>query len=646
MKARRFIFRALPFFAIGALLSQITAHSPPPEAATTLWFALPTFLIFILFGVAMISLGAKLRTRFLRLSVSGVENGLVDLTLGSVGFYLLAYDLTCAHCFSADHAIFLWAILSCFFAWGIDSIWPIRWFEFAKSKAAKIYLAIPLLIILLRLLEGLELHAHGDAYITYLPAPRMWAVQGNFNQWIHFSQFFLSTSFESCFAWGTALMGLRGGAGLDLTQYFSQWCVGGIALLGILLGTLALCKRLAEKFPVSEIYFPMVAVAAMQIPVLRWTANLAKNDMGVAFWGLSAFYFTLFLAPISPLLAFTAGLIAGSAVIGKLTLSLFAIFLAVYVLIFNPKKFAWFALGGVSGGLPVFLRNYFLTGNPVFPWLPNFFPNSILSQVQVKDALHATASTFNLANLGGYFLELQGQLPLLFILIIVFIFIRNRHEFLRVISVPVSAAILFTFVLRSSTEIRYQNATLVVLAILTTFFTFQMLTILPLPKRMHRYLSPLFAIIIVATANITTFTLFQIGSEKFSPIAKALPSMEGGEAKLWMRRNLKPDDSILLVGDPHVYYLIDYDIREIHQTPDLDDVFSSGDSNASLAAILKSSFRFLCIDTDNAFWESLPEAKALRATMSNTPDSCQVFLSDKAQIWDLRCIRNLASRNR
>ena len=645
MQVRRFFTLSVPFFALGVALSKITEHAPAPEQVTHLWFALPAFLIFVLFALSILSMGAFLRTRISFPKLSGAENGLIDLTLGSVAFYGLAYALTCLGLFSSGNFLFLWAVIAVFFGMGASAVGPALWFDFAKSKMAKFFLAIPLFIIFLRLLEGLEIHLHGDAYITYLPAPRVWAEFGSFQKFLDFSQFFLSTSFESLFAWGTALMNLKGSAGLDLSQYFAQWCVGGIALLGILLGTIALCKRIAEKFPVSEIYFPIVAVSAMQVPTLRWTANLAKNDMGVAFWGLSAFYFTVFLAGISPVLAFVAGAVTGAAVIGKLTLSLFAICLAVYTLLTSPKRFVWFGIGGIAGGLPVFLRNYFLTKNPVFPWLPNLFPATpILSKGQIEGALHPTATSFQWSNLGSYLLELQNQLPLLFVLLLVLIFIRNRETFLKWISVPILASLFFIFAFRPSTEIRYQNASLVILAALTTYFTFQILTLLPLPRKLHKILSPLFVIAIIATANITAFTLFQLGSGKFAPISKRLSSLTGGEAKLWIRENLTPKDSVLLVGDQNVYYLIDHSIREIHQTPSLDDEFTRKNPAEFLTATIASSFDYLRIETDDDFWDTIAKARALFAEMKHQDPACARFSTAKTQVWDLKCIRDRMKR--
>jgi hypothetical protein len=451
-------------FAFGVILKQITQISPSPEESKNLWVALPAFVVFIVFVYSSLSWGSFIR-KFVKVNTeSEIQKTFFDLTIGSVFYYVLSYALTPLGLFSVKASIFLWMILSL----GIAIGEPIRiklqqqfgWFVF-----------IPLLVVIIRLLEGLQFHQHGDAYITYLPAPRIWAETGNFNYFKEYSQFFLSTSFESLFAWGTALMGLTSGRGLDVSQWFSQWCSAGIGVFGLVIGSLAIGEKLAKKFYIKNIWIPFVALMAIQIPVLRWMSNIAKNDLGVAFWGLSGFCFSVLFPQFLPVPIFLVGLIMGAAAIGKLTISILAILIFIPILYSSKSKSIFYVLGGVMGALPVMLRNWILMRNPVYPWLPTIFPDPNLKGSVLLGSEHATTQNFEWSQFEFYLLELYDQVPLIGVFII-FLFLGEKRKVFKKIWLPICSFILFTITLRASTEIRYQGPTLVLIMIFSTYFSF------------------------------------------------------------------------------------------------------------------------------------------------------------------------------
>ena len=635
--------RFAAFMAVGCGFLFITRQAPPPELATSLAFALPSFVVFILFLASILSWGAWVRVQLKLPFFNGTENGFFDLAVGSVGAYLLSYALTPIGLFSTQMNFVLWAILSLGFALGSKNVNPKSWFEFGSHWFERIIGAIPFLVVVLKLIEGLQFHQHGDAYVTYLPAPRSWATLGNFSEYRDFMQYFLSTSWESLFAWGTALMGLRGGAGMDASQWFAQWCTGGIGVLGIVLGSLALCHRLALSFKVDAKWFPLATTLAVQVPVLRWTANLAKHDMGVSFWGLSAFYFSVYLLPISPALAVVAGVITGAAVIGKLTLGILGVFLGISILIQAPKRFLQFAVGGVLGVLPVLMRNLMVTGSPVFPWFPNLFPTPYQSQSMLSGSSHATGAHFSLADAGGYFSEILSNLPLLLALIAAFalLLIKNRtllKTFLSVTWVPVLALIGFTVAFRASTEIRYQNATLVLLAAMGGYFSLYLIR--EFGKSWTEKLNIVFAIVVIATSNITFFTLTQIGSAKFQPISKKLDQIQGtgGSAKLWIRQHLSPKEPIFAVGDSHPYFMMDYRLTESSQSVEFDKLIFGKTPEEAEPLLLHSPFHYLYLASDASFSIYKPTIIAIMKASSKWNQACKLYENPTAQIWDLPCL--------
>jgi hypothetical protein len=211
------------FFLIGYLTQFITRSAPPPEQSQNLWYALPAFIVFILLVTGMFSWGAFFRSLLKKDFYSGAEEGMFDLAVGSVFLYVMAYALTPFGLFSSASNWAMWLLLAVGFYLGSAFLRPKKWFDFGASWLSKTLMILVPMIVLLKLIEGLQFHQHGDSYVTYLAAPRSWGANGNFDAFLNFTQLFLSTSWESLFAWGTALMGFRGGAGLDVSQWFSQW---------------------------------------------------------------------------------------------------------------------------------------------------------------------------------------------------------------------------------------------------------------------------------------------------------------------------------------------------------------------------------------------------------------------------------------
>ena len=641
--------KSLTLLITALFLSNLTLHTPLPEQTQNLWHALPAFFIFCIFVFTLFSWGSLVRISLKLPYFSWSENKLFDLAIGVALFYGMAYLLTLLHLFSSQQHVFLWCLLTLpvYLNFRVLKLSPTHFNEvtnFSTFLKENSWLSIPILIVVIKLIEGLQFPKHGDAYLCYLPGPRIWAVEGSFNPYLHFSQFFLTTSWESLYAWGTALMGLKGGVGLDLTQFFAQWCTGGIAVGGVFLATLSLCQRLSQIFPLSKTWFAFICVSAMQLPSLRWNSNLAKNDFGVAFLGFSAFYFTYFLAPLSNWATLFAGILAGVAVIGKLPLVFFGFSLTLTVFLKSRKKFAIYILGGFLGVLPVLARNYFLTGDPVFPWLPNLFPTQLLGPTLSAGATRATQHFLQgYQELWVYFKELFLEFPLILTPIILIIASRERKQIWKQMSGILLSLVLFTLLLRSSTEIRYQNASLVVCGSLSAFFAFYLISRI-IPKenpKIKNMLSVFLAIGILITSNITTFTLFQIGSSKFQALPFKLPHLTDGVGKLWIRQNLKSNQSILIIGDPHLYYLIDYPITELGQSREWDTKMNQEPEAVFKESLKHAPFDFLYLANDLNFFNQVFETARIMAKISVEWDErCKKTETKNLQIWDLRCLQS------
>jgi hypothetical protein len=620
----------------------VLGNAPTPEKSLHLWFSLPAFVVFIQFFFAICCLGSLTRRKLKLNLFSDVEMGLFDLAVGSVGFYFLSYALTVLGLFSSKHANLLWLILSGFVFLGQEGVNIGKWFAIRKqSKFSWLILLLPL-IVFLKLLEGLQFHQHGDSYVTYLVGPRAWAVTGNFNSFLSYSQLFLSTSFESLFAWGTALMGLTGGNGLDISQWFSQWVTAGIGVTGTLLGLMSLYARMSNIVPLSAAFAPFVAIYALQVPVLRWTQNLAKNDTGIAFWGVAASFFSLFHAAQSIKMAAFSGLIFGAMVVGKMTTVVLAAALGFFILLKNRKNFFVFVLSGLLGGAPILIRNYALTNNPVFPWLPNVFPSAQLSEFALHGAKAATKNWINIQALPGYISELFQQNPLVLVIPIVFLFKSWRSKVAVILLVHFFAFALFTLFLRPSTEIRYQGPVLIMLSFFAVYFTFAILE-----QFKQKWLMYFLSLFILFATHITFFSFFQIANaKKFSVFSHWISGTNqiGGPAKLWIRNNLKQSSTILSFGDVHIYYLIDYHLTEIGQSLEYGNKMYHANLNEAELLLRNAPFDYLYLANEDyykdlSFANDQAKIAAIYKRTESWPSHCKLFDNQNAIIFDLSCLK-------
>ncbi len=638
------------FLILGFALQLITKRAPTPENSKDLWFALPAFLVFGLFVLSMFSWGSFFRSRINYLFFSGAEEAMFDLGIGSVFLYVLAYALTPVGLFSSSTNLALWLILALGFSLGSGLLSPRKWLDFGSEGLSRFLMALIPILVLIKLIEGIQFHQHGDSYVTYLPGPRIWGVTGNFHGFLAYTQLFLSTSWESLFAWGTALMGFQGGVGLDISQWFSQWVSGTIGVFGILITCLAFCKRIEKVFPLNSKWFPIIAISTLQISAFRWAQNLAKNDHGIAFWGMAAFYTALYLAPVSSGFAFFAGALAGAATVGKFTLAILGICIGLIILISARSNTFYFILGGFAGSLPVFLRNYFLTKNPVFPWLPKVFPSEYLSEFSANGSSAATEKAFHFLDIPMYAQELYAQSPLILSIVLMLMIKKYTKSTFKLVVFPLISYVLFTITVRPSTGIRYQGPTLFLLVLFGAYFAFFILNLVSIKilKNKKDWALGVASLVVLATSSITFFTLFQIGkSSKFNTYSYIMPKMNqiGGPAKLWIRQNINPTSSILSFGDVHIYYLIDYPLTEVGESVEYGKKIFRSTLDQAEQVFKSAPFDYLYLAGDDyykdaAFAKDQAQIADIMIRTNRWNQICKKFDDSRAQVWDLKCLKN------
>ncbi len=625
----------------GIILTRITSQSPPPEETKNLIYAIPAFLIFIIFIISILGWGRLvLKTLFIHsgLPSSNASNELIlHLAGGSVFFYLLAHALTAIGIFSVQFAPALWSFISLGVGWACIDI------KLEKEKLATATYSLMFLLILIRLIEGLQFNQHGDAFAVYLPVPRIWAETGSLSDLKNHVIYFLSTSFESLYAWGNVLMGLQLGHGLDLSQWFAQWCVAGVGYGGTMFAVVSIVKKLNLADAIPKYAIPLIAILVVQQPGLQWTANMAKNDFGVIFWSLSSLY-VLFFVPATTGLSAFSGVLLGAALVGKMTLISFVFPIAVYVLFFNVRHIPFFALGGVIGVAPILIRNYVLTSNPMFPWLTGFFVESQYLFTPTFKAGFAAASknafSFNL--FPSYLNELLRHVfffPAMFSLFT----IKSNYKLVALTFLTIVSTLVFMFFIRPSTEIRYAGPILILLQTLGIAGGF--FIIFELCKKLKINRKPiigLYCIVLIAAANLPLFTLLQIGSNKFIPIVKRLALMNdvAGPAKAWIRANVK-NETILSVCDGHNFYTMDLKVTISQDSQELETLLVNHtvEELSRILPLLEYDYLYLSTEANMTVYHS--KIIELMKVFEARYGKCLRFKSIGGQVYQSKCIRGL-----
>jgi hypothetical protein len=500
------------------------------------------------------------------------------------------------------------------------------------------------LILGAKALEGVQFHQHGDAYITYLVGPRALGATGSWEPFIRLPQLFLGTTVESLFAWGTVLMGLKDGSGLDLSQWFSQWVSGVLALGGIFLGLYAILTRIHQRLALQNHLILWITLLGAQVPALRWTQNLAKNDTGISFLGVGGFYFMTFLAPHSAIGSFFGGTILGALFVGKMATAPFVAVMGIYLFFQNRKVFLFAIFGGILGAAPILIRNGLLTQNPFFPWLPSLFPSPLMNEFLRLGGSAATAKTINVQDFFGYMLELVRENYVITLLPagLWFLFKRDRHVAFLIL-LPMISFLFFTLALRPSTEIRYQGPSLV---LVSAFGGLAAAIFVSMTGRISRVLNWVFVIFVLGTTNLTLFTYLQVKrSDKFGTFNEIMPRTRyiGGAAKTWIRNNIPSSSTIISFGDIHIYYLIDYQLIEVSQSKEHGGRIYGMKVSEAADYLKNSGYDFLYLAREDYFkgdlFNDVPYTVGeIMDSTSHWEIGCKKFDHPAAQVWDLRCL--------
>lgn len=434
--------------------------------------------------------------------------------------------------------------------------------------------ALLLAIIGVRVVEALKLHAHGDAFLYHLYGSRTWFDDGGFGRFRQNWYFFHTGWFENFMQWANILLAGEPGTGLTAVQRFSQ-------LLNVVFGYGVGAACLSSLF--SDVPFrrrALIVACGLVTPSFVWGVNYVKSDWMLTTW---------FLVCIDQISRFErvqekrtdlfVGFLLGAVLISKLSNLPLVVIAGLMAISIRKRCAPGLLIGGILGAGPFVLRNYLLTGNPVFPWfdmafgLSNLGPSSqtLMGTSMVKASRSITTQL-------EYWVELFREARLAVFALIGFVIVvlrgrsRDRRRF-RISMICFLATVWFFVQLRPSTQIRYLGAGLILWNALGAYYLLAGAEIvakawrLTLPRwAAHGYI---FATIFFFS-HLPIYVLFAWGPKHFQIDRVAVLKQRGGEAKAFLRQHVGLGEPVLSIADNQLYYLSGLSVTEAVLNPDVD----------------------------------------------------------------------------
>jgi hypothetical protein len=492
---------------------------------------------------------------------------------------------------------------------------------------------------------------HGsDEYYYHLLGPKLWSDVGHISLNTSHPVIMQCSLWEYLYIWGFSFLSEPGPFGLIEAQLFARWTHVLIGYVGTALVLRHMLYRLnfGENLK-SKIWIEFAVLTALLSNSLLASALQAKNDWGVSFWTLTAFY--LLLTPSKSLRVthyFVAGLFAGAASVAKfssvLTLVPFFIFWIVthHKTIQNNIRILGCGILGALIPITIILyRNWIEVGNPVFPVLNHIFnsPWASISWQSLQNLYEAKGADLDWAH---WKTKLHGAIDASpWILGSLFLFAIKRNTPLKLITGVGLLSLIFTGL---KVTIAFDDITHFLrlqgpgALLLTAGGT---LTIAAIILRYVPKAAPYFIgfsmVFTILHANID-WALWKKLSQIPSRATIIRELLIGGTAKAWLRLNAKPQDLIFSTGDDHLYYISNLNVASMIRQPEIDLRTNLPlDPYNILLTLREYNGRYLL---DSRHWASYTwgtTATRLLKTLLDHPETL-VFVSKNSDVYDLEKI--------
>jgi hypothetical protein len=355
-------------------------------------------------------------------------------------------------------------------------------------------------------------------------------------------------------------------------------------LLTLFLGAFLLSAILADFFrnKVASVWLPLIILAALLRASLQHKALIAKNDWIALSWfflGLSYFFKNENLK-IKPIIisSFLIGLSVGA----KFSYSL-AAFVAFIVFvktigIKNWKLISYAVLVFTLALIPYLLRNYFWTGNPVFPLGANFFSTNLLGPSWIEGMeffdVKSNALTWDLFKSKMW--RTFTYEPVVYLILILPFFFFKLNSLIKPVFLSILFFILiFIFALGPYSEIRHFGPFALAINLLGVYGLILLSQKFHFSDKTNKIVVTCFILIMgfnfVTLDNQLNSIPSAVRRGSFTPREQSLIDEKRG---LLLSKKidaiLGPDDKLALIDDTTPYYFSMYNIMRLWDDPDVD----------------------------------------------------------------------------
>lgn len=430
-------------------------------------------------------------------------------------------------------------------------------------------------LVLLQCAKAAIPDGHPDPLYYGLLGPRLWAQAGRIFMPEGMPIVLRASAWDYLHLWGQVFLGGPGGGGLVEAQIFGQLCHAALAYAGCGFAVYRLVGCYSADLRIRW----LAVLAALAAAAMNWTAGLAKNDWGSAFWVLSAAAL-MAGSGVSPRMLLLGGALLGLGVIAKPSALFTAIPVVASVLWARgePRRYrlALVMAGLALGALPVAARNLAWTGNPLFPSASWFFGTQKLSPSWI--AYQRGFEEAGLSGLGSTWARVQllwRQSPLVLALALPAIgsLLRRRWSFggRTVWCLALTSTVLFLVASGPAASLRLLGAGDLLLAAAVP------VSLEPVLAGRHR------AVISVVLACAT----MAFGQLPWGAAANllAIPSIPevlqrnhsnltyppvGGDARSWLRVHASAGERIASLDDNRLYYLAHLNVVALREDPGIE----------------------------------------------------------------------------
>ncbi|MBI3558176.1 MAG: hypothetical protein HY074_18070 [Deltaproteobacteria bacterium] len=590
-----------------------------------------TFLIFLFFSVSAFSWG-RIFSRFLGFAFEVWSTA----ALGIGGAAATAMVLGHLGLIGPSHRILLTALL--FLGPGINvfSSKNIREPIFSVDKPHVfeiVSLALIAASVLLFVIAAFYPNPFYDPLWCNALAPRRWSNAGKIFFDTKSIIGFQSSYWEYLYLWGNSLLSGAPGEGLIACLLFGQWTHAFWGYGGTVLALWAFLAIFCD----DRFWLGLAVFSGLCVHSFQKMAMIAKNDWGICFWLLAGFALLLSAKELPRKQLAAAGALIGLGLGGKFTavfsvVPLFLLWAYVDRQVWKKAPIVFSAL--LLGLVPILLRNWLATGNPVFPSMNLVFKSAMLgpSWTRAMRNYDGTGIVPAFSEFSRRLTELLRENPLLpagLAFPLSLVWPKKRSRLLTPLWLTLAGSFIF-FAAKigpAIVEMRYLGLAL------NLWAGFSVLSIAELGSKARWLALPLLALI-TYTADIpwkAPWDLLRMPST--GSIVRQQPN-SGSLA--WLRANTKPDDVIVSLLETRLYYLDDRNIRRVWDDPEWDAALS-GETDPLKAVVrmraLHAKYLLATIEVFDQHADKKVSDLIIQAILAN-PRSV-VFAAEASKVIDL-----------